>query len=219
MVLTQLASDNFNRSDNADFGSNWDDGYEDFATGNQIASNQAIGTVNTYCIDTYNAITWPNDQYGKCTLTSWLTENAVAIVLRAATSPTSTFYLAQTSRFGSAQEDTIVKYIAGSSTELATSTPSSAWATTQVFGAAIIGTDIYLLRGSSEVLSASDSDISSGRGGLGLLWFQGGTGGLVTVDNWEGGQAEADGEAPSSFPWSLAAGIPHMTSNFGVKFF
>jgi hypothetical protein len=220
MVLTSLASDSFTRSDAVDLGSNWDDGYLDFTNGNELFSNQVRPVVNQYCLDTYNGITWPDDQYGKCTLTFWDTENAVAIVLRATAPTTSTFYLCQTSRFGDTQEDAILKYVAGSSTELSSGTPSAAWATLNVICGAVIGTDIYLLRGTSQVLSASDSAISSGRSGIAGLWFNGGTGGLVTMDDWEGGKAEDDGEvAGSGLLWKRLGGIPHMSRNFGVKIF
>jgi hypothetical protein len=199
LTFTQLATADFTGTDNAELGSSWDSGYTDHIAFT-ILTNQAVTGANTTATESYNAITWPNDQYSQIVLINFegagTGENLCGVFLRATAPPTKTYYICHTSAFttGTVFEDEIAKSVAGSYTTLADDVPASAWANNDVLKGAVLGTDLYLFKNGVEVLSASDSDISAGRGGMYLLWF--GSQGLVNqpiYDNWVGGEVTADG--------------------------
>jgi hypothetical protein len=65
--MTQLASDNFTRADNADLGTAWDPcSGESGPNGFEIFSNAAVPSNNGQdCSETNNTVTWPPDQYSE----------------------------------------------------------------------------------------------------------------------------------------------------------
>lgn len=191
-TFTVLATDNFNRSDSTDLGSNWDAGYTGY---DNCIVDQLFCTAeaaNTTAMETYNAITWPDNQYVEFQLVTWMNENLAYAVLRAASPATATFYYIGTSEFGGATfTNEIGKVIAGSSTTLADESVS-AWSTNDVVKGAVLNSDLYLYQDGVQVLTATDSAIASGRGGVQLLYFLGGAGGDVNIDNWSGGEVTGD---------------------------
>jgi hypothetical protein len=190
-TFNQLASDNFNRTDAADLGANWDSGYtgyDAFQIDEQFAAADPAGTTKA---ETYNAITWPDNQYVLLTIGAIQTENYGGPILRAANPATASWYEFGHVKFGATVGTEIYKNISGTATLLIDDTTT--WATSDTLRAYVIGTDIYLDRNGVLLLSTSDSALSSGRGGMVGLWFDGGTGGLLRFDNWSGGEAVADG--------------------------
>ena len=65
--MTVLASDDFNRADNADLGTNWDAGVGETDVF-KILTNAAAFTSNFDVDETWNVLTPPNDQYATSTL-------------------------------------------------------------------------------------------------------------------------------------------------------
>lgn len=207
MIFTPLATDAFTGTDLAELGANWDSGY----TGHialQILSNQCrASTFNTTAKETYNAVALPNDQYAQFVIAAAFGgENLIGVTLRATAPATDTMYFCHTSKFtsGTVVANEITKIVAGAWTQLAVDSTITAWATNDVLKGAVLGTGLYLFQNGTEVLSASDSALTSGRAGLAILWF--GSGSADTkVDNWEAGEVEA--EAGFLAAWAMRSNI------------
>ena len=176
-----LASDNFNRSDNADLGANWDvvTGEDSF----KIVSNQVVpNIVSNDAGESNNSVTWPNDQYSKvkCTETSTSANIGPGVLIRAAVGA-RTYYRTVISSAGSANVE-IAKFVAGTYTQLATRT------------SALISGDLLYIEARANTLlvkkngvalgaTISDSAITAGRPGI--SYSSQGT--APSVDDWEGG--------------------------------
>lgn len=192
MVFVQLATDSFDRANNADLGANWDSGYVTGYGSFEILSNLAHPSVaGTQAVETYNAITWPNDQYSEFDISTWANENQAVSIVRLAAPSTVTGYMFFAQRFSGVDgNDEIYKVISDSYTLLASAAGS--WTTGNRMKGAAFGTGLYLFKNGTQILSASDSAIGSGRGGISGLHFSGGAGGNVNLDNWAGGRVDPD---------------------------
>jgi hypothetical protein len=202
MQFTSLATDAFNGTDGTVLGSTWDSGYTGYQEAryntNQCAAQDPNDTSNdnTLILETYNDISWPNNQYCQLTLSTFPTCNMAGVVLRAAAPPTVTYYYLTTGNFNSGGTGpiTIGKYVSGSHTELADDTVA-VWTDGTILKGAVLGTSLALYKDGTEVLTATDSAISAGRGGLTMLYFtncSGQSGLSLKVDNWVGGETSAD---------------------------
>jgi hypothetical protein len=200
LVFTSQATDNFNRA-NGGLGANWDDGYSGYIAAAVVSNQVRPSAAASIAVESYNAITWPNDQYSQFKLVNWFNENLAGVILRAAAPSTETFYIANTSEFGgSTFTNELAKSIAGSWTTLADDTAISAWSNVDTLKGAVYSTDLYLYKTGVQALTATDSDLTSGRGGIMELYFAGGAGGQVDIDNWEGGEVTDDSVVSGSGP-------------------
>lgn len=201
MNFTELATANFTGTDLAELGASWDSGYSNGVAFRILTNRAQPNTFNSVAYESYNGITWPNNQYSEIDIVStWGGENIAGVMLRAANPSTDTFYVTYVYAFTSGTDTgmEIAKSIANSYTTLANDT-ASAWVAGDRIKGAVLETGLYLFKNGSEILAASDSDISSGRGGMYALYF--GAGGNVFLDNWAGGEVE--GDAPASLPHHL----------------
>lgn len=180
--MTTLATDNFNRANSGDLGASWDVMTSETAW--TISANTAVpSSLNSDATETYNAATWPNNQWAQ----DAVTENSVVsgigpgIALRGSTSA-RTFYRCVISRAVSGSIE-LAKFVAGTYTQLGTRTVT--WTNGAILYCEVQGTTLIIkLDGVQQGASFSDSAIASGRAGIS---FSGGTGVLTSIDNWEGG--------------------------------
>ena len=178
---TPLASDTFDRANNADLGTSWDvvTGESSF----QITSNTAEPSLfNSDCSESNNSVSWPNDQYSqaKVTVVGTTADAGDGVLVRADTGA-RTFHRAVVNKAGSDNIE-IAKFVAGTYTKLANRT--QAWTDTDVLRLEAIGTTLKVYRNGTQMgADISDSAISSGRPGVNQS-------GPVTsgfLDDWEGG--------------------------------
>lgn len=179
MARTTIFTDDFDRADNADLGASWDNGYVGGALGPlQIVSNAVRSvTAGTEAFETINTAI-PNNQWAQATMPAF-TGSALAVlgvILRAAAVGTDTWYQFQARRNdGGGLTSTIYSVIAGTPALLA-SESATTWAATDILRAEAEGSSLRLFRNSSQtpLLTATDSNIASGRPGLQIFVDAGG---------------------------------------------
>lgn len=185
---TTLVVENFNRADSGDLALTWDPGYGT-DTPLALVSQQVRPTaLNQDALETYNGITWPNDQWAQFTLSQVGGSGLIAprVLVRFANPPTKSGYecgviLPNITR--------CAEWNAGVFTE---KTNVTTW--TYQAGDSIRvqaeGTDIalYVKRGTTEQLLTSfvDSTFTGGRAGI-IHFHQSGVLGDVQLDDFEGG--------------------------------
>lgn len=178
--MSQLASDNFNRADNVDLGATWD--VVPTRTNCQIVGNRAragaLGNAN--CTESYNGVSWPNDQYSETTLGANLNATGSAgPAVRCSTSDWSQY--AVICDTGGAH---LVKFVAGAFTGLGdyTAVPPVAG---DVVRLEIQGTNLTVKVNGATVLGPiGDSDIAAGRTGI---YIEEAAAGDHEIDAWAGG--------------------------------
>lgn len=187
--MSVLATDNFNRADNADLGANWTPMTGESAW--SIASNAATCAVGSDSSERYSGLTWPDDQYAQAVIKQIGTAGSdvgPAILLRGA-SGARTFYRLLASAIGSGTSDSWVsKQVAGSYTNIAAVDSSGTWAVNDVIYGEVKGTTIKLKRGAAEIISTTDSAIASGSPGIG---YSGADSSAPILDDWEAGDFSA----------------------------
>ena len=177
--MTVLATDDFNRANSADLGTSWD-----VVTGNQsfqITSNAATPlNVVLDAAESYNAVTWPNDQYSQVLIPvvgTGVLGSGTGVGVRISAS-VETLYRIVVSDSGSEMG----KFVTGTFTQLATN--STVWANGDTAYTSVVGTTLQVKRNGTNLYSGTDSAIASGRAGIThSSTSQAG----VNVDNWEGG--------------------------------
>lgn len=208
MIFTQLASDNFNRADSNDLGANWDDGYAVGYSRFEIVSNTAgseFDSEGDICIETYNNVALPNDQYAEAVIKQWGQETIGGMLVRAGAPGTLNTYFIMNSSFtgGTVNTDEITKVVSDVWTTLSDDLVST-WAVNDVMKGAVLGTDLYLFKNGVQVLTASDSAHASGRAGLIGLYFSNANF-LPRFDDWAAGEVEADGGGSFQAAWAFNA--------------
>jgi hypothetical protein len=169
MFRTVLASDTFVRANSTDLGANWDAGY-DFANKFQIISNAVnIFATSTDSIETYNAISTPNDQWISMvipSITGLGTDSYPGLIVRSANSPTSTAYHCKIS--GALQVQ--IEERTGGAPATLTTAAVTAWQSGDLMRCEAEGTALRLYRvraGADELLaSTTDATLASGKVGL-----------------------------------------------------
>jgi hypothetical protein len=190
-IVAVLDSDDFNRIDNTDLGSEWDvcTG-ESGSTGLEIVSNTARGTKDAILdsSETFNATAAPNDGYSQVTYGATTAAGAGAGMgptYRAATGATKTYYRA----IGNASGWEMGKKVAGTFTSLGTGTGTT-FTAGDTLRLTLSGTGWSLSKnGAADFASGTDSSISSGRAGIAYSSTDGGT----TVTAWEMGDTGGGG--------------------------
>jgi hypothetical protein len=184
---TQSATDNFTRA-NGGLGANWTT-----TTGLPapvISSNTVIpgGTQGSGSGAFYNGVVWPNDQYSTVTLGTLDSFGEAGSAVRISASA-NTQYFCQVKHQGAGVTVQLAKFVAGVFTVLASGTftvNSGDTLTTQA-----IGSNISCVQngGSTAILSAVDSSITSGNAGLLEYVEAGGAVSGTHITSWAGGSA------------------------------
>lgn len=177
MARVSVATDNFNRANGA-IGANWTEsgGGND---GLNISSNQ-VASANEGAYDNamfWNANSFNNNQYSKCTLKTIGSGNYAGPIVRA---NASDFVNAQC-REGDAPEVNLYWYNGGAYTNIATQT-SFAWAADDVMILDAEGSDFSFFVDDVEIIGGTNSSApASGACGLSMYTT------TTRLDDWEGG--------------------------------
>lgn len=184
--MPTLATDNFDRANNADIGANWDVMTSEVAM--QITSNTVkTSNVAADASETYNAISFPADQYSQAKITSAAGEGGAGegygVLVRGATGARTYYRLTVCSQITNTR---LTKFVSASNTTLANNNVTYAdgkvlylgvkgSVITMTYDGVVIGTPV------------SDSAISSGRPGI----TESSTVNSASfIDDWEGGNIE-----------------------------
>ena len=177
-------SDEFTRANSLTLGANWDGSYGQPDC--QIVSNRVqTQAAGDQCLETWSANTFTNDQWAQITIVDFSAADGVqtGILLRAATSPTNTWYRVS-ARHNLADTTKIFKVVAGVSTSLAVDNTVT-WASGDILYVEVSGTNINVKRNGVLVVTVSDAALASGR--IGLMMVEGATGGNTVIDSFSGG--------------------------------
>lgn len=158
--MTQFASDNFTRADNASLGVNWTVNTSFSGTFWAISSNNALAA--GLAVSTYTAVAAPNDGYAEITIGSLLetaSDNGPGPCYR--TSRTAmTLYFAQ----ANTTETKLYKLLAGAFTQLGSDGP--AVTTGDVIRLICNGTSLTVTKNGISIITATDASIASGDAGM-----------------------------------------------------
>lgn len=180
--LQTLASDSFNRADGG-LGTNWTLLNAAGFTAAQISSQKVTGSVAGNNDDSwYNAITWPNDQWGQVTINTCLASSFVGVSLRqTAGGNVYRFYWNGTA--GNPGTWNIQKKVATTFTTLSSGSLTLNVGDTLL--AAVVGVNLYFYWNGLLIGTASDAAISSGNAGL--LAIPVTSTANTAISNWSGG--------------------------------
>ena len=187
VLTTAAATDDFNRADSSSLGANWTDRGE---YDHGIASNEAEIPAGATALDVlgaeYASGSFDDDQWAKITLMSAMTtKDAVGLVVR---SNATNAYMA----YWYVQDGTNFWLYLGRVTWPATLTTirqqRHVFSQNDVMTLSVVGTTLTVQQNGVPVLSAGDSEISSGRPGI--FGLKGDPGSTVSLNDWSGGDAE-----------------------------
>lgn len=189
-----LATDDFNRADNADLGALWDM-VPTLTFAFKVLSNAAApASATVYAAESYNGITWPDDQYAQAEVTAVAGGAGIGVLVRVSVVDES--YYALTVARGGSPNVTLLRMVIGVGTILATET--IAFTDGDAFRLEVVGTMLRVFaRGIHFAsLDVDDGAVLTGRGGV---INEAGPGSAVSLDNWEGGVPDS---AYGSRDWS-----------------
>jgi len=156
-------SDDFNRTDSADLGADWDSGYTGI-NNLQIVSNMARAGVAGVCIESVNAISPGARQFASVVMPT-LSLNEGGVILRAAAPTTVTMYVFTSNNFGT-NDSVIAKFIAGVYTNISVSSTET-WANNDTIRGEAVFSKQFCYHNGTKVLTGSDATITaSGRVGI-----------------------------------------------------
>jgi hypothetical protein len=194
-----LSTDDFNRADNPEMGNEWDDDY----AGKKSATivSQQVRATATNSSDpksavSYTAVTPGNDQWCQITLAIWTgsEDREFGCILRATAPPTVNWYWCYARANGPRNAAIVSHHTNNVGDSNLASDPSVVWATGDKLRCEAHGTTLLLFRipaGTTTetlLLSASDTEFTSGRVGL-LLWmFTGGDLSHAAIDDFSMGE-------------------------------
>jgi len=191
-------SDAFSRADNLDLGSEWDPYENPSGTGHpcEIVSNEVVATIDAdRCTEVYNAYIPTAAQYAKANIVILdpVTPQGgdVGLLIRGQTPPTYSAYLCRINNAVSGNDSTqIQKRVAGVNTLLATDN-SITWADGDEIRCEATGSTLTLYQNGVSVLSAVDSQFSSGRAGVFVQCQSGVSTSCYAIDDFEVGDLGA----------------------------
>lgn len=192
LQLNTLATDNFQRANQNPITGNWSTMYSS-GFGVQISSHAVTASATGQASYSYwNALSWPNDQWGQFTVGVIPTSNvSQGILLRASTSGALTGYLVYVAGSSSTQSFHAGKYVAGTFTALTlTNTSAVTVSIGDVITVGIIGTEIFIYQNGFLIATTSDSTIASGAVGI-LVNTNGNPLANVAMGAWSGGSFQA----------------------------
>ena len=183
-------SDDFNRANNTDLGTNWDP-YTGKLTGrveNNMAEPVASGSNNMR--ESWNASTPPNNQWSQVWIIRLSTAGGyvnAGVTCRGTAPNTETSYAAQV------QSDSafLSKYVTGSFFSLGAFSQTTGGAPSKTLALEVIGSGLECFWDGVSVLTAADTDIASGRVGLVSYIDTGAVTGDVRMDDFTAGDFAA----------------------------
>ena len=190
-------TDNFNRANNGDLGTNWTPVTSEGAF--KVEANRAQNQFDSSDEAEYWVPTTPaNNQYAQGVMTAttgYTTHDGPAAMLRAATAA-QTYYRVIFNHQGAGTPSNnigIGKKVTGTFTGIATR--SVAWTDGDTCYGEINGTTIQAkINGVNAGASVTDASIASGQ--YGIAYSSEGSGQVGTIDDWEGGNLGAATKAP-----------------------
>ena len=187
MSRRTLFTDNFNRSDNADLGADWDAGYGAENPLQILSETAKIVGLGTGSFESFNAVALPADQWAQISLPTFSDATLLQtadVWLRVPAPPTVTAYT-----FSARRNDTttsrILKLVAGVPTSLITENATT-WGDTDILRAEIQGSNLTLYRNDALLLTTTDSEITAGTR-AGIYTFSSAAGQAAALDNFEAG--------------------------------
>lgn len=197
--MAVLATDDFNRADNADLGADWTPQQDGTNGGDnfEIVSNTAKSPeANDSCEQQVTA-TWPNDQWSEATLFNTNNSGQGAgsgVALRCAAVGTRTYY-----RFcANASGWTLGRLVGGTHTEIIGGT-GTVWAAGDRVYLEVQGTTLVAKKnttagaGGTTVTTQTDANIASGRAGIAHSTSDVD----AAIDVWQGGDFAGAAAGPS----------------------
>lgn len=184
-----LATDNFNRADNADLNANWTPADLNAPRQLQIVSNAVTATdITIDATERYSALVWPNDHYSQAAVSvtggTVSATNGIGLVVRDAsggTSGTRNFYRFTVNATGTGNVS-LCKFINGVNTLVWTRT--QARVDGDIFREDAQGTTLRAYYNGVQI-GADATDASLATGAPGLSYSSSVT--SASVDDWEGG--------------------------------
>jgi hypothetical protein len=185
--MAVLATDNFNRADSTDLGASWD--VVPGESNCQIVANAVRAGVGggADCSESYNGVTWPNDQYSQIVIVS-LSDRFVGPVVRASTSA-NTLYLVECAT----TNIYLYKVVSASGTLLVNY--SGTVSVGDIIRLEAQGTTLRVFQNGTQRISTTDTSIASGRAGIHIN-LPGSQFDTAVLDNWEGGDFSTGGGGP-----------------------
>ena len=177
-------TDNFTRADNTDLGADWD--VQITSGAGQIVGNRVrVTTLTQNMAESVNALVPGANQFARITLATWTgaSNGEGGVILRAASPTTETFYGFKAIK-NAASTSEIFKRIGGVFTSLASSATET-WVAGDVLELQVNGSTLIGYRNGIQVLSASDTEILTGR--IGLAAYEEGALTDVELDSFVGG--------------------------------
>lgn len=165
-----------------------------------VTSGLTFGDFSCY---RWNADTFNDNQYSKCTMTALDGNSAIGVTARCASGANSYYWLIGDT--GGLYKGVVV---AGTSSDISSYTASSV---NDVVEIRVSGTTIGAWRNGSSLGDNTDSNLSSGYAGVITQWF---TGQTSRGDSWEGGNLAAGDTIIS--PTFIAAGAQTVTLTIGA---
>jgi hypothetical protein len=183
--MAVLATDNFNRADSTDLGTTWD--VVPGTSNCQIVSNAVrASATNVDCDESYNGVTWPDDQYSQVTLAAVNSGGSAGPGVRASTTA-STFYTVEATTNSIA----LWKAVNGSWTQIGSF--SGTVSAGDIIRLEAQGTTLRVRQNGTQRISVTDSSISSGRAEIHIFLSSGTPLNAVILDDWEGGDFSGGG--------------------------
>lgn len=192
--MAVLATDDFNRADNADVGANWTVSTS-FTRWGIVTNAAAPSDLASDCAERYSGATWPDDQYSSAVIKAVTgagagVDRGGGVSVRNSTSA-QTVYLGICQVSSSNPDCAILKIVTGTFTQLGSA--NGDFVATDTIYLEVQGTTLKLRKGSggADLISVTDGAIASGQAGVGYS-------STITdfdLESWEGGDFAAAGTA------------------------
>jgi hypothetical protein len=186
--MSVLASDNFNRANNADVGANWTP-VTGFSSAQIVGNRVQASATGVDVAERYSGISWPNDQYSQCVAATVESGSNVGPCVRLSAAAMTGYVTSCESA-----QSTLYRVNAGDFNAIGT-------------GAGIVAGDVLRLEAQGDQITLfvnavtrigpiTNSDIASGSAGIGLFVDTLANG---EIDDWQGGDfVAAGGQSPRS---------------------
>ena len=185
------AYDNFNRA-NGGLGSNWTTITSLNAP--QIASNQVSSGASSVGAF-WNATVYAPDQFAQQTVTTASGTTYQGLALRVSSSA-QTYY--NCAAKGASSADGIYRTVSGSATLISAASQNFTYVAGDVFRCEVAGSTITYYKNGAVLVTATDSQITSGAPGFVLNNVAG-----VSIDNWSGGNLHPLAQLDTEQDWTL----------------
>ena len=183
-----LATDDFNRADNADLGTDWEI-VGSFSTF-EVSSNKTVPhLLNADSVESNETQVWPDDHYSSAiiaALSGTASEAGIGVSVRGSpiAGPGNETVYRVVANLAASNNTTVAKFIANAYTLLAQGTVG--WVANDRITLEVAGTTLTVKRNGTIILSTSDASIVSGNAGI----TYSSTMTTASLDDWEGGTVD-----------------------------